>query len=102
MFELTFANWPPVSRLLAEQVHSSFMVFAVLYKLTLGFMVLGVINGVFMQETFKAAALDDNLMIRQKARASAAHRAKMIKFFEVADTDGDGTISREEVGDVMD
>merc|ERR1711871_543940 len=61
MFELTFANWPPVSRLLMEQVHSSFMVITILYKLTFGFLVLGVINGVVMQETFKAAAADDNI-----------------------------------------
>merc|ERR1712060_25028 len=49
MFELTFANWPPVARLLVEHVHSVFMWLMVLYKLTFGFAVVAVVNAVFMQ-----------------------------------------------------
>merc|ERR1711953_434846 len=52
MFELTLANWPPVTRLLTEKVSEPLMFFCLLHKLTIGFAVVGVINGVFMQETF--------------------------------------------------
>jgi Ca2+-binding EF-hand superfamily protein len=101
MFELTFANWPPVSRMLFEHVHICFMWLTVLYKLTLGFAVVGVINGVFMQETFKVASLDDNIMVRQKRRAQIAHKHKMRRLFHSADSDGDGRLSREEFKDVL-
>merc|ERR1719218_333567 len=53
MFELTLANWPPVTRLLAEEVSEWFMLLCVAHKITVGFAVIGVINGVILQETFK-------------------------------------------------
>merc|ERR1712176_122753 len=103
MFELTLGNWPPVCRLLAENVHESFFLFGMLHKLSIGFAVVGVINGVFMQETFKVAAMDDMLMVRQKERAVKAHKEKMRRFLQEADTKskdgsniGDGELSREE------
>merc|ERR1740130_1431033 len=70
MFELTLANWPPVTRLLAEEVSEWFMLFCLIHKLTLGFAVIGVINGVIMQETFKVASTDDMVMVRQRKRTS--------------------------------
>merc|ERR1719321_1452192 len=45
MFEMTLANWPPVTRLLSEEVSEWLMVACLLHKLTVGFAVLGVING---------------------------------------------------------
>jgi len=98
MFELTLANWPPAIRLLAENVSEWFFLFGVLHKLIIGFAVIGVINGVFMQETFRVASIDDTIMVRQKARAQAAHLAKMKKLFgEAKDLrDIDGLISKEE------
>jgi hypothetical protein len=99
MFELTFANWPPVARLLTENVHECFMVLTVVYKMTLGFAIVAVINGVFMQETFKAAALDDNIMVRQRSRAAEIHRDKMTRLFKSVDTSDDGLISLREFAD---
>merc|ERR1719453_1631728 len=78
MFEITLANWPPTSRLLAENVSAWFFLMGVLHKLFFGFAVVGVINGVFMQETFKAASMDDSLMVRQKERAAKLHKQKMM------------------------
>merc|ERR1719353_1089483 len=74
MFEITLANWPPICRLLSEEVTEWFMVLCVIHKLTIGFAVVGVINGVFMQETFKVASSDDVIMVRQKAKAMQRHR----------------------------
>merc|ERR1740130_1412094 len=44
MFELTLANWPPVTRLLAEEVSEWFMLLCVMHKVCIGFAVIGVIN----------------------------------------------------------
>merc|ERR1712087_668936 len=52
MFEITLANWPPACRLLIENVSEWFALLAILHKLFVGFAVVAVINGVFMQETF--------------------------------------------------
>merc|ERR1712066_1037125 len=68
MFELTLANWTPAIRLLSENVSEFFMLFGVFYKLSVGFAVVGVVNGVFMQETFKVAQTDDAVMVRQCTR----------------------------------
>merc|ERR1719172_428822 len=68
MFEITLANWPPVCRLLSENVSEYFMFFAVCHKLTIGLAVVGVINGVFMQETFKIASSGDGNIMREKER----------------------------------
>lgn len=95
MFELTFANWPPISRLLTEKVSEWFMIFAIMHKMVMGFAVVGVINGVFMQETFKAASADDRIMVRAKEQQMALHTKKMRNFFQMADTDRSGRLDYE-------
>ena len=45
------------------------------YKLVIGFAAVGIINAVFMQETFKVAASDDKLMMRQKAHLFSIYPA---------------------------
>eukprot|EP00928_Gymnodinium_smaydae_P037549 TRINITY_DN26048_c0_g1_i1.p1 TRINITY_DN26048_c0_g1~~TRINITY_DN26048_c0_g1_i1.p1 ORF type:complete len:534 (-),score=63.42 TRINITY_DN26048_c0_g1_i1:93-1694(-) len=96
MFELTLANWPPACRLLAENVSEWFLLFGMMHKLFLGFAVVGVVNGVFMQETFKVASMDDILMVRQKERAAKIHREKMTDFLMEADVGEDGFVSKDE------
>merc|ERR1719183_936281 len=101
MFELTLANWPPICRALSEEVSEWFMVLCVVHKLIIGFAVVGVINGVFMQETFKVASTDDIIMTRQRRRQSQMHKAKMEMLFNEADADGNGRLSLEEFGNVV-
>jgi len=96
IFELTLANWPPITRLLTEEVSEWFMLFCVIHKLTVGFAVVGVINGVFMQETFKCASTDDVIMVRQKEKASARHRKNMQELFDGLDSSGDGRVNLAE------
>ncbi|CAE7262782.1 unnamed protein product [Symbiodinium necroappetens] len=96
MFEITLGNWPPVCRLLSEKVSEWFMLLCVLHKLVIGFAVVGVINGVFIQETFKVASSDNQIMMRQKERSSNLHEMKMRQLFLEADNDQDGLVSREE------
>jgi len=96
MFELTLANWPPVTRLLAEEVTEWFMLICVIHKLTIGFAVIGVINGVIMQETFQVAATDDMLMVRRKQRSAELLRTKMNHLFEALDNSADGSLGYDE------
>jgi Ca2+-binding EF-hand superfamily protein len=101
MFELTLADWPNATRLLTEEANEYWMYFCLAHKLTIGFAVIGVINGVFMQETFKAASMDDALMVRQKLKAMKEHKTKMMRLFSQADESGDGSVDREEFKAVM-
>jgi len=95
-FEITLANWPTPIRVLVENVHEIWIVYAVFHKAILGFAMVGVINAVLVQETFKAAALDDSIMVRQTRRKELTHRQKMLHLFNEADTNGDGCLDREE------
>ncbi|CAE7213709.1 Scn11a [Symbiodinium sp. CCMP2592] len=96
LFELTLANWAPVCRVLLEEVNEWWVVFCLLHKFTVGFAVVGVINAVLMQETFKVAYLDDTVMVREKMRTMRAHVAKMSELFHEADTSGDGKLDLNE------
>jgi voltage-gated sodium channel len=101
MFEMTLANWPPVCRLLVENVSEWFMVFFVSHKLSIGFAVIGVINGVFMQETFKVASTDDSIMMRQKEREVKTYAEKMDRLFKAADESGDGELDQDEFHKIL-
>jgi hypothetical protein len=101
MYEITLANWPPVSRVLAENVTQWFMLFAVVHKLTVGFTLVGIVNGVLMQETFKVASTDDRIMVRQKEKAVNMHAKKMHLLFRSADSSGNGKLDLQEFRQVL-
>ena len=67
----------------------------------MGFTVIGVINGVLLQETFKVAHHDDVVMVRTKQRAMRSHVEKMQTLFAAADVSGDGQVSLEELRSLM-
>merc|ERR1712194_173914 len=68
-----------------------------MHKISIGFAGVAIINGVFIQETFKVASSDDVLMVRQRERANRLHAQKMKRLFHEADVvDVDGLISKEE------
>jgi len=100
-FELTLANFAVPTRVMVEKVNEWCMVFCIMHKLTVGFAVIGVINGVLMQETFKVAQADDLVMLRTRQKAVATHVDKMRQFFEEADTSRDGRIDFEEFQAIM-
>jgi hypothetical protein len=95
-FEMALANWPPVCRLLMENVSEWFMVLCLFHKLTVGFAVVGIINGVFISETFRTAEQDDFIMMHQKEKATRTHRIKMERLFRAGDASGDGYLNKEE------
>merc|ERR1719502_937014 len=100
MFEITLGNWVPIARLLLG-VSEWFMIFSLIHKLTMGFAVISVINGIFIQETFKVAACDDTLMLMQKQRAIRVHTKKMKLLFEAADESGDGNLDIDEFREIL-
>mmetsp|Transcript_23047 Transcript_23047/g.64332 ORF Transcript_23047/g.64332 Transcript_23047/m.64332 type:complete len:516 (+) Transcript_23047:2-1549(+) len=95
-FEMTLANWPTVTRVVVENYSEWFAPVFVLHKLTVGFAVIGIINGVFIQETFRVAANDDFIMMHQKEWSQKTHRKKMQRLFLAGDASGDGQLDKKE------
>jgi len=96
MLELTLANFPPPARLLSENVSQWFMLFVWIHKLTMGFAVIGVINAVFMSETFRVVANDNRIMVRNKQKQLNEYTKKIKDLFLAADPDCDGNVTYEE------
>jgi len=97
MFEITLGNFPPVARLLSEEVSEWFTLICLVHKLTIGLAVVGVITGIILQETFKVAQTDDLIMVRAKDRANKTLKRKMQLLFNTLDQDNqDGQISMAE------
>jgi hypothetical protein len=94
--ELCLANYAPICRFLLETLHEVFWVPVVLYRLVMGFAVLGVINAVFISETFKVANTNDQIMMRTKKRAMEVHRRKMKYLFAHVTNKGTEKLTREE------
>jgi hypothetical protein len=101
MFEITLGNWGPIARLLTEDLSMWCMIFSLSHKLSIGFAIIGVINGVFISETFKVASNDDAVMMMTKKRAAKNHAKKMEMFFKNADISEDGWVDKQEFNRVL-
>jgi len=96
MFELALANWPTVTRFMVEEVHELFGPACVLWKLSIGLAVVGVINGVFIRETFSVAENDEFIMIRSRMRQVLQHKDRMNRLFQFADKNNNGVLDQAE------
>eukprot|EP00931_Biecheleriopsis_adriatica_P039458 TRINITY_DN22566_c0_g2_i1.p1 TRINITY_DN22566_c0_g2~~TRINITY_DN22566_c0_g2_i1.p1 ORF type:complete len:1346 (+),score=265.62 TRINITY_DN22566_c0_g2_i1:113-4150(+) len=96
LFEITLADWVKVTRSMMTNVSELYVVFAAVHKCVIGFAVVMVLTGLFVQETMKVASQDNTIMIRQKEHATAIHVKKMSALFNVADEDGSGRLDEEE------
>lgn len=96
LFEMTLGNFVPPSRVLTENVSEWMMIFALMFKASLGFSVVKVIMGVFLQVTFDVAENDDLIMVNRAERAIRSHTQKMSLLFKAADADGNGRLDCEE------
>merc|ERR1712232_320894 len=81
MFEVTLGNYVPIARTLHESVSEWFVLIFIVYRMLVNFALLKVINGIFMHETFRVAAADDDIMIMQKNRKAEMHIKKMTALF---------------------
>merc|ERR1712032_1605303 len=95
LFELMLANWPPICRLMME-LWEPWSLIVIAYKLTMGFTVIGIIFGVFTQETFRAAETDDQLMVRKKKAQSKLHAKKMKFLFGKVKRDSRDSVASED------
>jgi len=101
MIEMLLGNWYSITRILTR-FNELFMLFGVCHQLVFGFAVIEVISGVFLNETFKVAALDDSIMLNEVRRAAKAESAKLTEFFEKADKDNSGLVDLDEFKKVLD
>jgi hypothetical protein len=101
MIEMLLGNWFTITRLLTR-FNELFMIFGVCHQLIIGFAVIEVISGVFLNETFKVANLDDSIMLHEVRRAAKAERAKMTELFGKADKDKNGLVDLAEFREVLD
>merc|ERR1719171_1610924 len=102
MFEITLGNWMPPCRVVFEHVSEAYMLFALVHKFLIGFSVVSVITGVFIQETFKVATNDDQIMVAQREMQVKTHTKKMSRLFKKADESGDGLLNRAEFEALID
>jgi len=102
MFEITLANWVPPCRLLMDHVSIWYAFFFMFYKLSVGFAVVNVIGAVFIQQTMKVAATDENILIRQKEQQQRKWYAKLKQVFSQMDRFGKGFITWEEFQEAID
>jgi len=100
MIEMLLGNWFTITRILVP-FNELFMLFGICHQLVFGFAVIEVISGVFLNETFKVAALDDSIMMNEVRRAAKAESAKLTEFFKQADVDGSGLVDQRELMKVM-
>jgi hypothetical protein len=101
MFEITLANWGPHCRLLMNRVDEWWALFFLAYKCSIGFAVVQVITAVFIQQTFKVASRDEEVMIAEKKAASKAYIKNLGHLFEKLDKSGDGFITQDEFESVL-
>merc|ERR1712100_601903 len=94
--ELTFGNFVPIARLVMEDCGEGTVLIIIMYKLCIGFGVMSIIRGIFMQEVFKVASSNDHIMVLQKEKQINAHKKKMNALFEASDASGDGTVGWDE------
>eukprot|EP00927_Polykrikos_kofoidii_P028199 TRINITY_DN24651_c0_g1_i1.p1 TRINITY_DN24651_c0_g1~~TRINITY_DN24651_c0_g1_i1.p1 ORF type:complete len:724 (-),score=74.27 TRINITY_DN24651_c0_g1_i1:53-2224(-) len=97
VFEITLGNWGPPCRLLQDNVSEWSVLFFLGYKSLIGFAVVQVITSVFIQQTFKTAQRDEQVMINEKKAQSAAYLRNLDHLFQVLDESGDGILTFEEL-----
>lgn len=96
MFELTLANYAGITRSMMENVSPWFAVGILAYKLVVGFAVLKVITGIFIQQTMRVANEDDELLVLQKKRLVESHAKGVGVLFKELDSDGSGALDKDE------
>jgi hypothetical protein len=99
-FEMLLGNWYTITRLLVS--HSeAWAIYGLIHQLVLGFAVIEVITGVFLRETFQVAALDDGIMTAEQKREISMNTEKLTEFFDMADSNANGLLSKRELTKVL-
>eukprot|EP00928_Gymnodinium_smaydae_P018570 TRINITY_DN17070_c0_g1_i1.p1 TRINITY_DN17070_c0_g1~~TRINITY_DN17070_c0_g1_i1.p1 ORF type:complete len:542 (+),score=65.35 TRINITY_DN17070_c0_g1_i1:42-1667(+) len=96
MFEITFANWVPSCRTLVTNVSEWFGLFYIIYRCMICFAVIRVIAAIFISETTRVVAADDELVLQRRQRQRHAQTLKLKDLFGELDVSGDGYLTYEE------
>lgn len=102
MFEATLSGgWPNYARKLVENVSAYYAAFWISYVFFVVFAVMRVITALFLNNTMKAASRDETMMITEQMKEKELYIAKVVRFLEEGDTDGNGTLDREEFENML-
>eukprot|EP00931_Biecheleriopsis_adriatica_P004985 TRINITY_DN106565_c0_g1_i1.p1 TRINITY_DN106565_c0_g1~~TRINITY_DN106565_c0_g1_i1.p1 ORF type:complete len:526 (+),score=73.12 TRINITY_DN106565_c0_g1_i1:29-1606(+) len=97
MFESTIGNWGPTAWNLVDNTQQEFFgAYCILYKLSMGYAVVNVINAVFLRQTMKCADAIDDFTIAQQKKVRENYINKLAGLFHQMDASGDGLVDREE------
>eukprot|EP00443_Scrippsiella_acuminata_P002381 CAMPEP_0115298472 /NCGR_PEP_ID=MMETSP0270-20121206/68279_1 /TAXON_ID=71861 /ORGANISM="Scrippsiella trochoidea, Strain CCMP3099" /LENGTH=534 /DNA_ID=CAMNT_0002716157 /DNA_START=42 /DNA_END=1646 /DNA_ORIENTATION=+ len=97
VFEMTFSGgWPNYGRRLVEEVGVGFAFFFAVYITTVVFAMTRIITALFLKDTLAVAASDAELQMKEKEKEKKAYAARLLEFFNGADTSGDGKITFSE------
>jgi len=102
MFEISLGNWVVTCRLLYDNVSKWYGAFYILYRCCFMFAVMKVITAVFISETNRCAASDDELALTKRQRQKEAYGAKLKEVFNELDTQRDGYLSWDEIKRLLD
>eukprot|EP00929_Paragymnodinium_shiwhaense_P023407 TRINITY_DN14653_c0_g2_i2.p1 TRINITY_DN14653_c0_g2~~TRINITY_DN14653_c0_g2_i2.p1 ORF type:complete len:521 (+),score=109.85 TRINITY_DN14653_c0_g2_i2:866-2428(+) len=103
MFEVTLSGcWPNYARPLIENVSSLFALFWVSYVILVVFAVIRIVSALFLTNTMKVAADDEEMMVQNKWKERDKYLGKLRRFFKMADTDGNGTLDKVEFDRMLD
>jgi hypothetical protein len=101
MYELTFGNWVPITRLLTEEVSELYTLLIIAYQYVVSFVFIRIITSVFIFETAKSAATDEDILILQKERQSERLLINFQGVFNEIDDSGDGCVNWEEFQGIL-
>eukprot|EP00403_Amphidinium_massartii_P027485 CAMPEP_0178403276 /NCGR_PEP_ID=MMETSP0689_2-20121128/17283_1 /TAXON_ID=160604 /ORGANISM="Amphidinium massartii, Strain CS-259" /LENGTH=767 /DNA_ID=CAMNT_0020024221 /DNA_START=31 /DNA_END=2334 /DNA_ORIENTATION=- len=103
MFELTMSGcWPNYASVLITDFHPAFAVFFALYVSVVVFAVIRIITALFLKDTLTVANTDADAVWQAKKKAKDEYKKRLIAFFEAGDEDGDGILTYEEFGAILD
>merc|ERR1712054_429385 len=86
---------------MGNNVNEWWAFFFVVYKCSIGFAVVQVITSVFIQQTFKVASRDEEVMIADKKAEAKAYITNIEHLFDAMDDSHDGVLTHEEFTVVM-
>lgn len=101
MFEITMANWVTSCRLLSEGVNELWALYFVLYRCCACFAIIKVISAVFITETNRVLASDDELTLMKLRREKHEYSTKLRSMFEAMDLDHDNNLSWSELQSLL-
>jgi len=96
MFEITLANWVVTCRILMTDVSEWYGLFYIIYRCMFCFGALKVVTAIFIAQTNRAMAKDDDLVTMMQEQERVMFRKKMEEMFTGLDTSRDGYLTWSE------